>query len=71
MNDVASVTVLCRSAMLADGLSTALFVLGPDKGRAFLVEHQSALCGDGEVAVLWILRDGRTVSVDPSRRFNL
>lgn len=36
-NDVFSVTVVHpTSAMLADGLSTILFILGPDKGDAFL-----------------------------------
>ena len=35
-NNVASVTVRCRSAMLADGLSTALFVLGVDAGGELL-----------------------------------
>ena len=35
-NGVASVTVLCNSAMWADGLSTTLFVLGPDEGKKFL-----------------------------------
>lgn len=69
--DVASVTVLASSAMWADGLSTALFVLGPDEGRDFLSRHQSALCGDAVTAILWILRDGRMVAVDPSRRFIL
>ncbi len=66
---VASVTVLCSSAMWADGLSTTLFVLGPDEGRAFLEAHLKALVGDDEVAVLWILPDGRQVKVDSGGRF--
>ena len=33
---MAGVTVVAPSAMLADGLSTTLFVLGPDAGAAFL-----------------------------------
>jgi thiamine biosynthesis lipoprotein len=36
--DVASATVVARSAMLADALSTAAFVLGPERGVAFLEE---------------------------------
>ncbi len=66
---VASVTVLCSSAMWADGLSTTLFVLGPEEGRAFLEAHLKALVGDDEVAVLWILPDGRQVKVDAGGRF--
>lgn len=34
-----SATVICRSATLADGLSTTLFVLGPDQAIALLREH--------------------------------
>lgn len=68
-NGVASVTVLCRSAMWADGLSTTLFVLGPDEGRAFLARHARELCGDDQVSVLWILEGGRFVAYDPEKRF--
>lgn len=57
-NDVASVTVLCRSAMWADGLSTTLFILGPDAGRAFLDNKLSAQDAAHAVSVLWILKDG-------------
>ena len=68
-NGVASVTVLCNSAMWADGLSTTLFVLGPEEGRAFLDKHLVELVGDKKVAVLWILGDGSHVKVDPDDRF--
>ena len=68
-NGVASVTVLCRSAMWADGLSTALFVLGPDDGRRFVSERLPAVSGGIRVAVLWILDDGRQVRLDPDGRF--
>ena len=68
-NGVASVTVLCGSAMWADGLSTTLFVLGPDDGREFLDKHLVELVGDEKVAVLWILSDGRRVKVDDGDRF--
>jgi thiamine biosynthesis lipoprotein len=36
---MAGVTVIAPSAMLADALSTTLFVLGPEKGREFLKRH--------------------------------
>ena len=60
-NGVASVTVLCRSAMLADALSTALFALGPGEGRRLLEE----CFGAAGVSVLWIFDDGR-VEVHPT-----
>ena len=69
-NGVASVTVLCRSAMWADGLSTTLFILGPDEGRAFVEEKGERLTGGGKIAVLWILSDGRQVKLDPDSRFS-
>ena len=68
-NGVASVTVLCRSAMWADGLSTTLFVLGPDEGRAFLDKHLAELMGERKVEVLWILSDGRRMTYPSSSRF--
>ena len=76
-NGVASVTVLCRSAMWADGLSTTLFILGPEAGRAFVEEKCPLLMPDcyalpdGKyAAVLWILSDGRQVKLDPDSRFS-
>ena len=45
---IAGVTVLAASAMLADGLSTTLFVLGPDAGMEFLERHYPG------AAALWI-----------------
>lgn len=39
-NSIASVTVIHpKSAMLADGLSTVMFILGRDEGEKFLKEH--------------------------------
>ncbi|MED5387371.1 MAG: FAD:protein FMN transferase [Pseudomonadota bacterium] len=45
---LASVSVLHPSAMMADGLSTAMTVLGPEEGMAFAREH--------ELAVFFIVR---------------
>ncbi len=45
---MAGVTVVAPSAMLADGLSTALFVLGPEEGASFLEKWYPG------VAALWI-----------------
>ena len=76
-NGVASVTVLCRSAMWADGLSTTLFILGPEAGRAFVEEKCPLFMPDCDAlpdgkyaAVLWILSDGRQVKLDPDSRFS-
>lgn len=65
-NDVASVTVLCTSAMWADGLSTTLFVLGPDEGRVFMERHGRSLCGDANVSVLWLMKNGRSAVYGPA-----
>ena len=69
-NGVASVTVLCGSAMMADGLSTTLFVLGPDEGRTFLDKHLPELMGERKVEALWILSDGSKVTYPASTRFD-
>ena len=68
-NGVASVTVLCNSAMWADGLSTTLFVLGPEEGRKFLDEKGERLIDGGKVAALWVLSDGRQIKFDADSRF--
>ena len=68
-NGVASVTVLCSSAMWADGLSTTLFVLGPEEGRKFLDEKLKALVGEMPVSALWLLADGRQVKFGDDNRF--
>ncbi len=44
--------VLADKAETADALSTALFVLGPEKGMRLLAEHYP------DIAALWILPDG-------------
>ncbi|HSI35747.1 MAG: FAD:protein FMN transferase [Phycisphaerae bacterium] len=50
---LASVSVVARTAMAADALSTAVFVLGPDRGRR-LVESTSG------ADALFVLKDGST-----------
>lgn len=53
-NEVASVTVCVPgSAMEADGLSTTLFVLGPDEGRRFLTEEWKT----SGVRAVWFMKD--------------
>ncbi len=51
-----SVTVFCEQSARADALSTALFVLGCEKGAA-LLETQT------DVSALFVLSDGRIVEV--------
>ena len=55
-NGVRSVTVIHESAMLADGLSTVCFILGPDEGRRFLAHAYP------EAAAAWALKDGSVVT---------
>lgn len=57
-NDVVSVTVVSPSgAREADGLSTALFVLGSDAGVRFLDGRRTG----GGVTALWMMKDGHRV----------
>ncbi|HHX33975.1 MAG TPA: FAD:protein FMN transferase [Gammaproteobacteria bacterium] len=46
---LASVTVIDRSTLHADGLGTLLLVLGPDRGLAFAEEHK--------IAAFFVMRD--------------
>lgn len=48
---LASVTVLDGSALQADGLSTALMVLGPERGFEFARQHR--------IAALFVIREGQ------------
>lgn len=69
-NFVSSVTVLSLSAMWADALSTTLFILGPEEGAEFLEKaYPSVPGGKSRTAVLWIMRDGRTVKAGAKDRF--
>lgn len=53
----ASVSVICRDSALADALSTALFCMSEENGRALV----GTLDG---VEILWIYRDGRQSMTD-------
>ena len=61
-HDLASVTVVADSAMLADGWATALMVLGPDEGRK--IADQLGLAG------FFIVRDGEGFTTHASREFD-
>ena len=50
--ELRSVTVVAESGLLADGLSTALFVMGYDKGAALWRESDDFEC-------IWLFSDGR------------
>lgn len=41
-NEVASVSVICKDSMLADALSTSLYLLGVDKGLEFIEKTEGA-----------------------------
>jgi thiamine biosynthesis lipoprotein len=49
-HQLASVTVLEPSALMADGLSTLLLILGPEQGWAYAEKHQ--------VAAFFVMREG-------------
>jgi len=49
-HQLASVTVLQPSALMADGLSTLLLILGPEKGWEYAEKHQ--------VAAFFVMREG-------------
>ena len=58
-NGVASVTVqVSGSAMEADGLSTTLFVLGPEAGKKFLDERWRTV----GVQAVWFMKDGTAIT---------
>lgn len=59
---LASVTVIHPSAMSADGLATALMVLGPERGMA-LAEEEA-------LAVLMVVRTGDRFEIRSSRAFS-
>ena len=65
-NGVESVTVLARSAMWADGLSTALFVLGPEDGSRLMRSVTEEFPQSGVLAALWIFANGSCCSTGPA-----
>ncbi|CAD5108819.1 FAD:protein FMN transferase [Zestomonas carbonaria] len=60
-HDLASVTVVDRSALRADGLSTLLMVFGPQRGLAFAEEQG--------IAALFVRRKAEGFLVEESRAF--
>lgn len=69
--DFGSVTVWATDAVTADALSTALFVLGPDRALAFAAEHPGVeaivlerVRGEGWVARASAGLVGRVISLD-------
>ena len=65
-NGVSSVTVMATSAMIADGLSTSLFVLGQKDGLQLVKEHYA----DDVRMVLWVMEDGQQIDYDPDCRLS-
>ncbi|WP_458128070.1 FAD:protein FMN transferase [Pseudomonas sp. Z2-11] len=61
LHNLASVTVIHPSAMLADGLSTLLLILGPEEGWDYAQEHG--------IGVFFVLRDGERFVVRTNDAF--
>ena len=59
---LASVTVVDRSALHADGLGTLLLVLGPQRGLAFAEQHK--------IAAFFVMRDGEGFATQISSEFS-
>ncbi|HHY19340.1 MAG TPA: FAD:protein FMN transferase [Firmicutes bacterium] len=59
VEDVYACSVLLKDATLSDLLSTLLFVLGPDQGKAFLQEANLA-----PIAVFWVVAPGKIVTYE-------
>ena len=59
---LASVTVVDRSALHADGLGTLLLVLGPERGLAFAEERK--------IAAFFVMRDGEGFATQVSSEFS-
>mgnify|MGYP002631209191 CR=1 FL=1 len=57
--DFGSVTVWCPSALDADCLSTALYVLGPDAGLRFVEAHE-------QLEAVYAVRQGETITLRAS-----
>ncbi len=56
-NGLASVTIVAGSSALADGLSTACFILGPEDGLALLERYE-------DVEALFLMQDGSYRATD-------
>ena len=59
---LASVTVVDRSTLRADGLGTLLLVLGPERGLDFAEQHN--------IAAFFVMRDGEGFATQVSSEFS-
>lgn len=61
-HNLAAVTVIDRSALVADAMGTVLLIMGPDEGMAFARAN--------ELAALFVVREGETFRSYASPKFN-
>lgn len=61
-HQLASVTVIDRSALMADGLSTLLMILGPERGLEYAEQHQ--------IAAFFVLRSNSGFVTRTSQAFD-
>lgn len=60
-HDLASVTVVHPSTLMADGLSTLLLILGPERGWGYAEQH--------DIAAFFVIRDGKRFIIRSNRAF--
>ncbi|WP_426142655.1 FAD:protein FMN transferase [Pseudomonas sp. DWP3-1-2] len=58
---LASVTVIHPSTLMADGLSTVLLILGPERGWDYAEQH--------DIAAFFVIRDGKRFIIRSNRAF--
>ena len=62
LHNLASVTVIDRSALVADGLSTLLLILGPEKAWDYAQTHK--------IAAFFVIRDDKTFIIRSNSAFD-